>query len=261
MTDRRWIINTVNLGWLLFLRDFRYRFRQAYLGYLWAFVRPVLIALPVIIVGSHFELAKNSPLKVHYAVFAFTGIILWQILWDAIIFPQWMMRRTRGILKKIRFQYWSVVVAGCFYVLFNLAIYVMLILTVFVLFDVEVGWSVLAGFVTLGLLIICGLAVGITIAPITLVYLDIRYGLPVISSALLWTVPAIYATPPEGTLSVLNRWNPLTPLIEVPRTLLVSGMSGKEWLFVLSFGMFFLLFLWSLKFYRETMPKVIEQII
>ena len=47
------------LGKTLVLRDFRFRYRQAYLGYLWAVARPVVGVLPLILVGNAFRLGGD----------------------------------------------------------------------------------------------------------------------------------------------------------------------------------------------------------
>ena len=43
----------VQLGGLLVLRDFRFRYRQAYLGYLWAVARPVFAVLVMTGLSGH----------------------------------------------------------------------------------------------------------------------------------------------------------------------------------------------------------------
>jgi len=253
--------NTVKLGWFLFLRDFRYRFRQTYFGYIWAVIKPLLSALPIIIVGNQFDLAKNNPLQVNYAVFSFVGLMLWQVFWDSIVFPQWMLRRTRSILKRVPFKYWAVVLAGCFYVLFNLLIYIVLTAMVLIIYKISPPWTVFLSIFALIPLILSGLSIGIFIAPLTLVYLDLRYSLPTLASILLWSVPVAYVTPDKGLLSLVNRWNPLTFLINTPRAWLISGFNSSDWLFLLSFTLFFALFLGSVKFYKRAMPLVVEQIV
>ena len=258
---KRETFNTVKLGWFLFLRDFRYRFRQTYFGYIWAFIKPLLAALPIIIVGNQFDLDRNNPLKVNYAVFSFVGLMLWQVFWDSIVFPQWMMRRTRSILKRVPFKYWAVVVAGCFYVLFNLLIYIGLTFIVLIIFNVSPPWTAFLGVLALIPLILCGLSIGIFIAPITLVYLDLRYSLPTLAGLLLWSVPVVYVTPETGLLNIINRWNPVTFLINVPRAWLISGLSSSDWMFFLSCMLFFVFFLWSVRFYKKAMPVVVEQIV
>ena len=77
----------VQLGGLLVLRDFRFRYRQAYLGYLWAVARPLFAVLPLILVGNAFGLGGEDMGAAEYALFALSGFLLWQVFWDAVISP------------------------------------------------------------------------------------------------------------------------------------------------------------------------------
>ena len=62
-------------------------------------------------------------------------------------------------------------------------------------------------------------------------------GLPLLSPVLLWTAPIIYAAPEEGVLAVVNRWNPLTYLINIPRQWLVLGATDNDSLFLVCAAM------------------------
>ena len=79
---------------LLCLRDFRYRYRQAFLKYVWAFARPLLAVAPLILVGNAFGLGGDMS-AAEYALFALSGFLMWQMFWDAVISPQWIARRLR----------------------------------------------------------------------------------------------------------------------------------------------------------------------
>ena len=96
--------------------------------------------------------------------------------------------------------------------------------------------------------------------PLTFVYLDFRFGLPMLSPLLLWTAPIIYAPPEEGILAVINRWNPLTYLINIPRQWLVGGATGDDLLFLLCAAAVGVLLLASLRFLRQALPVAVQSL-
>ena len=145
--------NLFHLGFLLFLRDFQYRFKLAYFGYVWACLRPLLVGLPIILVGNQFNLGADDRLGISYPLFAFAGLILWQVFWDALFYPQWVMRRSRKLITRVRFPYKLVLVAGCFYVLFNLVFYTALLGAALVIFGAKPGPQIFLGLLSLPLLI------------------------------------------------------------------------------------------------------------
>jgi len=255
MNDRHRAL--LHLGLLLFLRDFRYRYRQSYLGYLWAVSRVLLGGIPIILVGSHFDLgAGRTP--VAYAVYALTGYILWQIFWDSVISPQWIGRRLRKIVAEVPFRLEALLVAAGCYVAFNTSIYMVLLTLAFLIFKVAPPVTLLLGLAVLPLLVLAGLAIGAALVPLTYVYLDFRFGLPFLASALLWTAPIFYVSPEAGILRVINMWNPLTYIIDLPRSWFIAGLSGRDVLFVPCILAFIGLFTVGLRFYYRAMPAAVQ---
>lgn len=248
------------VGWQLFLRDFRYRYRMTYLGYFWAFFRVLIVGVPVILVGRQFNLGGGKT-PVPYEAFAFLGLITWQIFWDAVVFPQWIMRRVRKIIRDVSLPYLSIPVAGCCYVLFNTSLYAVMAIITFMLFRLTVPLTLPLALLAVPGLILAGLSIGIFFIPITLVYLDVRYSLPLFSTALLWTAPIFYTMPERGVLRTINIWNPLTYLIGIPRDWLVGGSAGGDLFFWLLLVPFLLLLLCGVKFLDRAIPIAAERIV
>ena len=250
----------VHLGWLLFLRDYHLRYRQTYLGSLWAVSKVVLTGLPLVLVGGHFGMGGDrSPMA--YAAFALVGLIIWQIFWDAVISPQWIARRMRKLCTEIAFPRAAIVIAGCGYVLFNATIYLVLIGVAMLVFQVAPPATLALGLIALPGLIVAGLAVGMFFVPLTYVYLDFRYGLPFLSQFLLWTAPIFYVSQPDQKLLyTINRLNPLTYLIDIPRQWVVAGPTADDWLFAPCILAFAGVFVLGARFYRRAMPLAIERL-
>ncbi len=250
----------VQLGGLLVLRDFRFRYRQAYLGYLWAVARPLFAVLPLILVGNAFGLGGEDMGAAEYALFALSGFLLWQVFWDAVISPQWIARRLRRVFKEAPLRPETLVAAGAGLVLFNTVFYSALFVLASLLTrsapPLSLGLALLAFPVIVG----AGLMVGGFFVPLTFVYLDFRFGLPMLSPLLLWTAPIIYAPPEEGVLAVINRWNPLTYLINIPRQWLVGGATGDDFLFLVCAAAVGVLLLASLKFLRQSLPVAVQSL-
>jgi lipopolysaccharide transport system permease protein len=247
----------VKLGWLLFLRDFRTRFRQTYFGPIWAVAQVLLSYLPVVLVGSQLGLAGGKE-PVMYALHALFGLIVWQTFWDGLYMPQWVARRLRGIMSEVPFPLDAVLVAACSYALFNTTIYLTLILLAFAVTTSLPPASFVLGVIALPFVIMTGLAVGVFLVPVTFIYLDFRYGLPLLAPALLWTAPILYDTPPAGPVHWLNRVNPLTYLINAPRDWLATGWRLEDAAFLITLAAGLALLAVGLRFYHHAMPRALE---
>jgi len=254
----RWL-DIINLGYLLFRRDFQYRFRLTYFGYVWAFVRPLLGVVPLIIIGKQFKFAEGA--SVNYEMFSFIGFILLQIFWDAVVIPQWFIRRIRRIVKNIFFPYEAIIIASLFYILFYLSIYIVEIFIGFFIFKLHFSFKVLLGLFLLFLFIIAGLSIGIAIAPLIFIYLDFRYSLPFFYNILLWLTPVVYASPKKGLLFFINKINPLTYLLNTTRSLFLNADVSIFSYFFAGTVFFVFLFIASLKFYYYAISIAKEQIL
>jgi ABC-type polysaccharide/polyol phosphate export permease len=243
------------LGFLLFLRDYRARFRQTFFGSLWAVGQVLLSYVPLVMVGSHFGLGGGQKL---YALHSMLGLLMWQMFWDGLYLPQWIGRRLRGVLGEISFPLEAVLIAGGCYAAFNATFYLLIILAGYFVVGVMPPASFVLGILAMPLVIAAGLSIGVYFVPLTFIYLDFRYALPLMQPALMWTAPILYETPASGALHWMNRLNPLTYLIAVPRDWFAEGWRLEEAAFPITIGISLVLLAAGLRFYHYSMPRALE---
>lgn len=255
------IRNTLQLGWLIFVRDFQWRYKLTFLGYLWAILKPLFVGLPIIIVGKRFNLAAEESAGGNYAIYAFSGFVFFRIFFDAVECPQIVMWRARRVLQAVKIPYGAVIAAACYYVLVNVCIYVCLLAAAIIVFNASLRSTAWLAAVSVPLFVLAGLSLGIMFAPIALFYLDIRYSLGVLSGVLMWVTPVFYEMQTEGLVGAINRWNPLTHLISVPRYWLIGGAECSRADFLLSVTCFGILLALALRFYYKSVPIAVERAI
>jgi lipopolysaccharide transport system permease protein len=248
------------LGRQLFLRDFRLRYRQTYFGYLWAVIKVLAPSVPMILVGSQFGLGGERSAS-SYALFALVGLVLWQVFWDSVLFPQWVARRMRRMLSEARFPYQAILFAASGYVLFNTGLYLVLIVVAALVLGIAIPATAPLGLISIAGLILSGMAVGMVFVPFTFVYLDFRYALPMASPILLWTAPIFYESPDSGLVHTLNVWNPLTYLIGIPRSWMTEGFTGTDTAFLVTLLVFGLIFIPAYRFFNRAIPIGVERLL
>jgi len=249
----------VRLGRLLFLRDFRYRYRQAFLQYTWAVVRPLMAVLPLILVGNAFGLGGDMS-AAEYGLFVLSGFLMWQMFWDAVLSPQLIARRLRRTFVDGPLRPEAVVAAGAGLVIFNSMFYGGLFVVAHALTRTVPPPTLALGLLALPVIVLGGLSIGAFFVPLTFVYLDFRFGLPLLAPLLLWTAPIIYTTPETGLLAVVNRWNPLTYLINIPRRWVVIGTGDDDPLFLICAIAFAGFAFFALRFFRRAMPIAVQSL-
>src|SRR5258705_4599679 len=99
------------LAWRLLVRNISSRYRHTMLGYLWAFLPPVLNTLVFVFLqkAGYFTVGQTG---VPYALFLLAGLILWQAFSDAINAPLKMVQQSYSVLTKVNFPRESLIIAG-----------------------------------------------------------------------------------------------------------------------------------------------------
>lgn len=202
---------TVYLGWQFFLRDFRLRYRRAYLGFIWSLAPLVTLGAALVAVGTHGRLPGED---VPYATRIFFGLVYFQVFFDGVLLPQQMARRSRSLLSSTPIPYGALSVAAAVYALTNYLMRLPLLVMIAVCQGASIHPEVaLAMLVSFPLLLLSGLSLGQALTAPSLLLHDIRYSMPLVQSVLFLLTPILYTMPASGYLGLANRINPLTHLI------------------------------------------------
>lgn len=210
------------LGWRLFVRDVSAQYRQSLLGITWAFLPPILTGLVFIVLQSKNVLALG-PTEIPYPVFALVGTTYWQIFVDALNAPLKSVNAAKPILTRINFPREALILSSAYLVVFGALLKGVVLLGIFVYFDVPVTTGLLLVPLVVGILILLGLGAGLMLAPIGMLYTDVASGLVVLTQLWFFATPVIYPPPESFPLSLLTTLNPVSPLLTAARDLTALG--------------------------------------
>jgi len=244
------------LAWRLFLRDLRAGYRQTLLGYIWAFLPPLVAAATFIFLQSQ-GITRIEVVGIPYAAFALMGTLLWQIFVDALTSPSTSFGAAKAMLVKINFPREAVLMGGLYMVLFNAAIRLVLIAAVILIWHIPVGPTLAFLPLAMGGLVAAGFAIGLFITPISSLYGDAARAIPMVTGFWMLLTPVVYPPRSEGLAGWLATWNPVSPLIITARECLTAqplSMLGPFFVvFVCSVVVIFL----GLVGFRIAMPHLI----
>lgn len=247
------------LAWRLAVRDIRAQYRQAFLGFLWAFIVPIAnTGVWLFLSGSGIVAVGETLLP--YPVYVFVGTMLWGIFMDAINTPLQVANASRTMLAKVNFPREALILSGIYQNLFNAAIKVALLLAVpFYLGMPPDIFGLLLFLLGVLSLILAGNTVGLILTPVGMLYTDIGRALPLLLQFVMYLTPVLFPMPKTGWAVAVFEYNPLTPLILTTRDWL-TGLPPEYFdYFILvnacTFGL--LLIFWVV--YRLAMPILIER--
>ena len=247
------------LAWRLFVRNISSRYRQTMLGYLWAFLPPIMTSVVFVYLqqAGYFTVGTTH---VPYVVFVLSGVILWQVFTDALNAPLRMVQQSFSILTKVNFPREALIFAGMGEVLFGFLIRALLMSVVLIWFGVPLTWSVVVVPVGVIALIALGLAIGLMLTPIALLYQDIGQALPFVFYLWMFLTPVIYPAPEQGPGSLSMILNPVSPVLDTTRAWLLSASPQytEGFFLVSSLAIGGLLAGWLV--YRLALPILIERV-
>jgi lipopolysaccharide transport system permease protein len=247
------------LAWQLMRRDISAKYRQSFLGILWAF-------MPALIMAVGFTLAKGSGVlnisntDLPYPAYIMFSMSLWQTFVEALNAPIQAVASAKSMLSRINFPREALILAKLGEVSFNFAIKLIFIVGLFIWFKIPVTWSVLLAPVALIHLIAFGTFLGMLLAPIGALYQDVTMGITLITGLWLFITPVVYPIPQGGGFGQLVQLNPVTPLLVTIRELATTGVISNPQGFWISsaIALFGLLIAWIV--YRLALPFVVERI-
>jgi len=250
--------NSRELAWRLFLRNLSAMYRQSVLGIVWAFIPPLLTALVWVFLNSQRVINIESP-GIPYPAFVLTSVLLWSVFAQALLAPLTAVMQGKSIFVKINFPREALILSGFLQVAFDFLVKLVLIVIVLIVFKVTLAptaWLALLGVFSL---VALGMALGMIVLPIGMLYTDIQKLIMAITPFWMLLTPVIYPAPREGLATLLNRFNPVSPLLNTTRDWLFVGSSEFASAFFWITGGSLILLFAGLLLFRLAMPIIVER--
>lgn len=249
-----------HFGVAYFIRDMKVRHRRAKLGFLWGIAPIILLSTMAILLAEEYRSDTFIASDMPYPIFVLSGLIGWNIFRDGVYLPVQMCRRARTFLRFIVCPHGGILVAAGCYALFNLALSAVLIAGQLIYFEWPISWTIVALPFAILLLMAMGMVFGMVLAPISLVYLDIRYALPFVFMAMMFLSPVFYQSTPDTTLGLLMQGNPLTYTLSFFRDSLLTGTIREINILTAIVIGTAMLFYVSYRFYQRAIKMAIQHI-
>lgn len=246
------------LGRQLFTRDVKGMFRQSFLGVIWAFIPPFFTAAAWAFLNSSGAI-RVTDTGMPYPIYVLTGTVIFQTLTEVIKLPADVVKQGKSMLVKLNFPRESLLISAFLMSLFNFGFKLFALVIVGLYFGISFSATTFLFLPAMLCIIIIGMGVGVILVPFQLLYTDFSKAINLFMQVVMYLTPVVYAYPKSGFLLTIVKYNPLTPLVMVPR----SWFSGHESMFSLEFFTIFIIgiviLLCGLILYRITMPIIIER--
>lgn len=234
-------------------RDVKVKYKQTALGFLWAILQPLTMAL-LFTFSLGKLIAGSVPLGMPYAVFALSGLVIWNIFASGLSNAGNSMVSNANIIKKIYFPRLIIPISSVLVSLFDFVMAFVIFIVVALWYKVDFNLSALV-FIPLSLVLTCiaTFGTGTLLAALNVKYRDFRYVIPFLIQALMFATPVIYpvSVTSNTVIRLLLKLNPMSAPIELFRSSFLDRPLDTETLF-LSIAVSLCLFLTGLVYFRKT---------
>jgi len=239
-------------------RDIKAQYRQSFLGIIWAILIPLAnTVIWIFLQGS--GIIKVSDTGLPYAIYVFTGTMLWQVFVESIQAPITEMNMAKNLLSKLNFPREAILLSGIYKILFNSAIKLVLIVIGILVMGVTPSLSFIVFPIIILMIILVGFTIGLFLTPIGTLYTDIGRAIPIGAQLLMFFSPVVFAIPTEGVTSLIFKYNFMTPLLMTARNSIKGDVfefvGPLSWVLGISMVIFFISWL----IFRVTIPVLVER--
>lgn len=231
-------------------RDVKVKYKQTYLGVLWALIQPLaLMLLFTLVFAKHFSASTGQS---NYKVFVLSGLILWTLFYNSTSHAADSIVQQAGVIKKIYFPRLIIVGSAMLTALFDFFIAFALFLVFCLLMRQSFSWMALFCFPA-GVLIVLfsSFGIGTLLSSLNVKFRDFRYALPFLLQFLFFASQVVYSvTDVKQQWRIALSLNPVNGAIELFR----MGLTGNGDPTIILIGLFSALFftLIGIFYFRKT---------
>ncbi len=211
-------------------RDVTLRYRQTLLGVVWVLLQPLLTAFIFAVVFG--RVAKLPSGGVPYLIFAFAGLLAWNLFSGIITRASTSLVSNRDLVSKVFFPRMLVPLSTSVSTITDFFVSVGFMIVLLVIYSVRPGVAVLLSPVWAVMVILLASGLGLVAAALQVRYRDIAYVVPFVLQFLLYASPVAYAVPKH--YQTIYNLNPLTWLLEEFRWSFLHQPAPPGWMIALS---------------------------
>lgn len=207
--------------YFLMWRDLKVRYKQTILGAAWVVVQPVLMTLVfAFFLGSLIRVPSDG---VPYPLFAFSGLLLWTFVSNAVLSSCYSLVTNAQIITRIYFSRIMIPAASVGVRLVDLVVAAAVLVAMMLYYRVPLSWSMLLLPLFIVQIAVLVLAVGLLAAALNVRYRDVGTLAPILLQVWMFVSPLVYSSSiVPARLRLLYSLNPLVGIIDGFRAALLN---------------------------------------
>jgi lipopolysaccharide transport system permease protein len=232
-------------------RDIKVRYKQTFLGALWAIIQPVMTMLVFnFLFGS---VAKVPTDGIPYPIFSFTALLPWGLFTTALNSASRSLTANTNMITKTYFPRLVLPMASVLGGVLDFAIAFVILVGMMFYFNIMPTWNALWAVPLFVLLaIITALGVALWLSALNVQYRDVGYALPFLTQFWLFITPVAYSSKViSDKWQILYALNPMAGVVNGFRWALLGAGNAPDLLVAVSTGISLFILITGLIYFRN----------
>jgi lipopolysaccharide transport system permease protein len=255
------IVNSRELIWQLFRRDFLMAYKKSFFGAAWIFITPIMGIISWVFYNATGILAPGD-VGIPYPAYVLLSSTIYGLWGGFQSAASGTLSAGAGFINQVNYPHDALLIKQAMLQFVNFLISFVVIIIVLLVFGVTPSWMIVLLPVLILPLFFLGSAIGLMISLITVVSPDIQRAVNFVLGLVMYITPVIYSPKVQNpTLQVIIKYNPLTYLIGGCRDAIIYGRIDHLGYFLLFSFFTLILFLVAWRLFYVTELRVIEKMI
>jgi ABC-type polysaccharide/polyol phosphate export permease len=211
-------------------RDLLLRYKQTVMGFGWAIFMPLI---NTIVFSVIFTRVAPVDVGMPYPLFAFCGLLAWNFSASSFRFALTSLTSNTNLVTKVYFPREIFPATSVFVSLVDFAVGSTVLIGLMVYYGVRPSVSVLVLPLVVLVHLMFTMSVCLVLAMANLFYRDVKYLFDVVLTVWMFGTAVLYPIANMGPrMAAVLQWNPLTPIIDGYRAVLIRGTFPDPTLFL-----------------------------
>lgn len=225
------LIKYRDLLMMLTLRDIKIRYKQAFMGFLWAIFMPIIAIAAGLLIKKAMSIMSDNPIDMAGVVSITVKVLPWTFFISAIRFSVQSLVGNSNLVTKIYFPREVLPIASTLACLFDFIIALVAVSIILIVVGVGASIYILWVPILLTFLFLFTAGLGLFLSCANLFYRDVRYIVQVILMFGIFFTPVYYGSDIFGKWGFLLLLNPVGSILEaINAAVVLHKMPNMLWL-------------------------------
>ena len=255
------IVNSKELIWQLFKRDFFASYKKSFIGISWIFIAPLAGIVSWVFLQKTGMLHPGD-IGIPYPAYVLIGTSMWGLFMGFFNSANATLSAGQALVMQVNYPHEALLFKQTAQHLANFIITFVMNIVVLLAFKVIPSWEIIFFPLVALPLFFLGAAIGLITSMISIVAIDLSKIINIGMGLMMWVTPVIYSDKIENPfVQTIIKWNPLTYLVCSLRDIIIYGRLYDVTGYLICAGLSFFLFMISWRLFYVSEDRIIERMI